>query len=129
MSEATEILSACVADDACLRLPIPEPFDIDVSLPGSWVTLECELAGSADPFTVERLHAVACGWRDWVNQAEAAASRPDDAAQVSDPLAGADFVQWQLQLHLTQPERLNILVNAMMRLYERGVNIRLLYIG
>lgn len=131
MSEAEQILQECASDVGCLRLPASAPFAIDVSLSGTWATLECNMDGPASPDAVARLHAVVRFWVDWVNKNDSARDLSNDGeiAQVSDPVSGIDFVQWHLQLYLAEPQRLNVLVNALVRLHHKGVGLSGIYIG
>ena len=131
MSEAEQILQECVSNVACLRLPASAPFEIEVSLSGTWATLECDVAEPAGPESAARLHSVVCCWVDWANRTESAHDQNDrgDVAQASEPVIGVDFVQWHLQLHLAEPQRLNVLVNAITRLHHRGIQLCGLYIG
>ena len=131
MSEAEQILQECARDARCLYLPKSSTCEIDVSLSGSWVTLECDMADTSSPDTATRLDAVVRCWTNWANAVEAKnnPNHSGNVAQVSEPVRGTDFVQWHLQPYLTEPQRLNVLVNAIVRLCHHGIDIRNVYIG
>ncbi|MDR2154034.1 MAG: hypothetical protein LBE78_03265 [Burkholderiaceae bacterium] len=112
-------------------MPTSSSCEIDVSLSGSWATLECDITEPASPDVTARLNEVVRCWANWVNALEAGndTNLGGNAVQMSEPVIGTDFVQWHLQLYLVEPQRLNVLVNAIVRLCHNGVEVRSVYIG
>lgn len=131
MSESEQILQECTSDARYLRLPISTRYNLDVSVSGNWATLECNVREPVGPDTVSRLDAVVRGWVIWVNtrEAENDPSQSDGVVHVSEPVSGVDFIQWHMQLYFAEYQYLNILINAIDQLYDRGVEILDLYIG
>lgn len=131
MAEADQIILACAGKRGCLHLPTSAPFDIDVSLNGTWATLECNVHEYVDPHGAQRLDAIVRSWIEWVNNSESAHASGESiyAAHASKAIVGEDFVQWSLQIHLKELQKLNVLISGLLELHKRGVNIESIYIG
>lgn len=134
---AEQVLDRCLRKRKISEFSLPDTtaFSLSVSMPGSWLTIECDTYQTTTAELVAALDALVRTWARAVEQhggisnTEGAAATIEPCVRLSPPVAGDTFVQWHLSAIDMLPQSLALLIHMLVAFDHSVSKLRDVYVG
>lgn len=131
---AEQVLARCLRQRRIQELSLPDTttFTLSVSMPGSWLTIECDTYQSTTSELATALDALVRTWARSVERHGDIAnvdSAIEPSISLSPPVVGDHFVQWHLNAVDMLPQFLALLVHMLVEFDHSVSKLRDVYVG